>query len=196
MDQWAEVAPPRPQYRYPPSLSPHLFMGLRKFDTARLHQARAGTSYLADQRPNPGGHEPDPLCPRCRKAPESFHYAVIECDARSAQRLKQIPSLLSVAAESDVWTSEMGIIGLANNMLSTATNFPPGAHMPSLLYHPSPDNPPPSGHPSPRPSHLLPSNPPSWLLPEISLALPPRFPFLVFSVDFGWFWLLSLVGSE
>jgi len=40
------VAPDPERYAYRPSLMPHPFMGLSKFDAGRLHQMRSGKSYL------------------------------------------------------------------------------------------------------------------------------------------------------
>ena len=47
LQDWATDAPTPPYYKHPPSLSPHPFMGLGKFVAGRIHQMRAGKSYLA-----------------------------------------------------------------------------------------------------------------------------------------------------
>jgi len=70
MEEWELVAPVPPRYEYRPSLKPHPFMGLSKFDAGRLHQMRSGKSYL---RAHPSWDDDGPpTCPSCAEAPESF----------------------------------------------------------------------------------------------------------------------------
>jgi len=38
MKEWEDAAPEPSRYPHRPSLNPHLFMGLTKFDAGRLHQ--------------------------------------------------------------------------------------------------------------------------------------------------------------
>ena len=47
LQDWATAAPTPPYYDYPPTLSPHPFMGLGKFMAERIHQMRAAKGYLA-----------------------------------------------------------------------------------------------------------------------------------------------------
>jgi len=47
IQDWATDDPAPPYYEYPPSLSPHPFMGLGKFVAGRIHQMRSAKSYLA-----------------------------------------------------------------------------------------------------------------------------------------------------
>jgi len=44
---WASLFPTPGYYLHPPALSPRPFMGLGKFVAGRIHQMRAGNSYLA-----------------------------------------------------------------------------------------------------------------------------------------------------
>jgi len=46
MEEWEDAALDSRRYAYRPSLKPHPFMGLSKFDAGRLHQMRSGKSYL------------------------------------------------------------------------------------------------------------------------------------------------------
>ena len=58
LPNWATDAPTPPYNQYPPSLTPHPFMGLGKFVAARIHQMRAAKRYRAahpswfDENPN------------------------------------------------------------------------------------------------------------------------------------------------
>ena len=82
IQDWDTDNPAPPYYEYPPSISPHPFMGLGKFVAGRIHQMRSGKSYLA-AHPSWFDENPDPTCPRCGTVPESFQYAVLTCPART-----------------------------------------------------------------------------------------------------------------
>ena len=49
LEEWASLFPTPGYYQHPPALSPRPFMGLGKFVAGRIHQMRAGKSYLAAQ---------------------------------------------------------------------------------------------------------------------------------------------------
>jgi len=69
MQEWEARAPDPARYPYPPSLKPHPFMGLNKFDAGRLHQIRSGKSYI---RANPSWNNYNPTtCHRCNEFPET-----------------------------------------------------------------------------------------------------------------------------
>jgi len=95
IQDWATDDPAPPYYEYPPSLSPHPFMGLGKFVAGRIHQMRAAKSYLA-AHPSWFDENPNPTCPRCGTGPESFQHAILACPARTRVRdvlLKEVSSL-------------------------------------------------------------------------------------------------------
>jgi len=64
LQDWAEEDPTARYYDYPPSLTPHPFMGLGKFVAGRIHQMRAAKSYL-DAHPSWSDEDPNLTCPRC-----------------------------------------------------------------------------------------------------------------------------------
>ena len=81
IQDWISDDPTPPYYEYPPSLSPHPFMGLGKFVAGRIHQMRSGKSYLA-AHPSWSDEDPGPTCPRCEIGPESLQDAILSCPAR------------------------------------------------------------------------------------------------------------------
>ena len=88
MEEWGKVAPDPARYAYPPSLKPHPFMGLSKFDAGRLHQMRSGKSYI---RAHPSGDDDGPTsCPRCGEAPEDLEHAIPHCSAKEPARTRHL----------------------------------------------------------------------------------------------------------
>jgi len=81
LQDWVADAPTPPYYDFPASLSPHPFMGLGKFLARRIHQMRAGKSYLAAHT-SWFDENPEPTCPRCGTEPETFTHAILTCPAR------------------------------------------------------------------------------------------------------------------
>ena len=79
---WATLHPAPEYYHYQPRLTPHPFMGLDKFVAGRIHQMRAGKSYLA-AHPSWWSELPNHTCPRCTSAPETFSHAVLECPRKN-----------------------------------------------------------------------------------------------------------------
>ena len=68
---------PTPEYYlHPPPLHPRPFMGLGKFVAGRIHQMRAGKSYLA-AHPTWRSPDADTSCPRCGLEPETFEHAIL-----------------------------------------------------------------------------------------------------------------------
>ena len=122
--QWSTLAPPPPGYPYSPSLTPHPFMGLSKFLAGRVHQMRSGKSYLATH-PSWFNRELPSLWPRCHASPEIFEHAVLFCKSRSRQKELHLPGLVSLDADSPIWSSDHLVADLANFILATATGFPP-----------------------------------------------------------------------
>jgi hypothetical protein len=121
---WALQAPPPPYYPYPPPEAPHPFMGLERFLAGRIHQMRAGKSYLAAHTP---WNEPDKptTCPACGLEPETMQHAILSCPSKATSRLLHIPGVDSLGGEASLWTDKDLLWGLARYISETKTNFPP-----------------------------------------------------------------------
>ena len=128
--QWRSLAPPPPGYPYPPSLTPHPFMGLSKFMAGRLYQMRSGKSYLA-AHPSWFNRDTPSLCPRCRASAETFEHAILHCKARRRLRKSLLPTLTSLDAASPIWSSDHDLAILSRFIALTATGFPPDMFPPS-----------------------------------------------------------------
>ena len=102
--QWSTLAPLPTGYPFVHSLSPHPFMGLSKFLVGRINQMRSGKSYLAAHRSWFNRDLPS-ICPRCRASPEIFEHAILHCKSRSRQKELHLPGLISLDADSPIWTS-------------------------------------------------------------------------------------------
>jgi len=88
MEEWEAAAPHPTRYAYRPSLKPHSFMGLSKFDAGRLHQMRSGKSYL---RAHPSWDDDGPTtCPKCHEAPKAFEHAILHCSAKRHARTRHL----------------------------------------------------------------------------------------------------------
>jgi len=74
--EWASLFPTPGYYLHPPALSPRPFMGLGKFVAGRIHQMRAGKSYLA-AHPTWRSPDTDTSCPQCGLEPETFEHAIL-----------------------------------------------------------------------------------------------------------------------
>jgi len=148
--QWRSLAPPPPGYPYPPSLTPHSFMGLPKFMAGRFHQMRSGKSYLA-AHPSWFNRDTPSLCPRCHASAETFEHAILHCEARRRLKESLLPALTSLDAASPLWSSDQDIAILSRFIALTATGFPPDMFPPSpassAAHSPAPS---PSFSPSPR----------------------------------------------
>lgn len=121
---WEQLDPPPASYPYPLTTIPHPFMGLDRFTSGRIHQMRAGKSYLA-AHPNWGDVSPDTTCPRCGQEEESLEHAVLICPTRAVPRLRYIPNVDSVGPASSIWASLDAVLGLARFINVTGTAFPP-----------------------------------------------------------------------
>ena len=128
--QWRSLAPSPPGYPYPPSLTPHPFMGLPKFMAGRFHQMRSGKSYLA-AHPSRFNRDTPSLCQRCRAAAETFEHAVLHCEARRRLKESLLPTLTSLDAASPLWSSDHDIATLSRFIALTAHGFPPDMFPPS-----------------------------------------------------------------
>ena len=117
-------------YPYPPSLTPHPFMGLPKLMAGHLHQMRSGNSYLA-AHPSWFNRDTPSLCPRCRASAETFKHAILHCKARRRLKESLLPALTSLDTASPLWSSDHYIATLSRFIALTATGFPPDMFPPS-----------------------------------------------------------------
>jgi len=83
--EWASLCPTPGYYLHPPALSQRPFMGLGKFVAGRIHQMRAGKSYLAAHT-TWRSPDADTSCPRCGLEPETFEHAILSCPSRQHSR--------------------------------------------------------------------------------------------------------------
>jgi len=124
MRELEEVAPDPPRYEYRPSLKPHSFMGLSKFDAGHLHQMRSGKSYL---RAHPSCDDDAPTtCPCCGEAPETFEHAILYSSAKRPARTRHLQRVTKLGPDAPVWSSAALLGTLTRFIRSTATAFPPG----------------------------------------------------------------------
>jgi len=122
--EWASLFPTPGYYLHPPALSPRPFMGLGKFVAGRIHQMRAGKSYLA-AHPTWRSPEADTSCPRCCLEPETFEHAILSCPSRQHSRSRLLHGVTSLGPEAPLWTSLPLLKRLASFIGVTSTGFPP-----------------------------------------------------------------------
>ena len=91
----ANLYPTPGYYHHLPELNPRPFMGLGKFIAGRIHQIRAGQSYLAA---DPTCKSPcaDTSCPRCGLDPETFEHAILSCPSRQGARSRLLHGVSGV----------------------------------------------------------------------------------------------------
>jgi len=124
MEEWELAAPDPARYAYRPSVKPHQFMGLPKFDAGSLHQMRSGKSYL---RAHPSWDDDGPTtCPSCSEAPETFAHAILHCPAKEPARTRHLQGVTELGPDAPVWSSAALLGALTRFVRSTATAFPPG----------------------------------------------------------------------
>jgi hypothetical protein len=122
---WAiETARNAHNYFYSVPTRPHRHMHLLKLPASRIHQMRAGRSYLA-AHPNPLDPETDPTCTHCNEGDETFHHAAITCPTRDGDRQALCPNLSSVADDSPLWLSLDSLKEFSHFIVSSRLNFPP-----------------------------------------------------------------------
>jgi len=124
LQDWATDAPTPLYYDFPPSLSPHPFMGLGKCVAGRIHQMRAAKCYLA-AHPSWFDENPDPTCPRCGMKPETFPHVILTCPARSRVRDLLLTDVSALGPDATLWTEPHRIQALGNYITDTKTGFPP-----------------------------------------------------------------------
>jgi len=124
MEEWEKAAPDPARYAYRPSLKPHPFMGLSKFDAGRIHQMRSWKSYL---RAHPSWDDDGPAtCPSCQEAPETFDHAHLHCPAKRPARTRHLQGVTEIGPDARLWSSAALLGALTRFIRSTATAFPPG----------------------------------------------------------------------
>jgi len=148
--EWASLFLTLGYYLHPPALSPRPFMGLGRSVAGRIHQMRAGKSYLAA---HPTWRSPDAhtSCPRCGLVPETFEHAILSCPSRQHSRSRLLHRVTDVGPEAPLWSSLPLLKRLATFIGVTSTGFPPTMFPPTT---------PPS---SPRSLSPLPGCPPGLL---------------------------------
>ena len=99
-------------------------MGLDKFVAGRIHQMRAGKSYLA-AHPSWWSELPNDICPRCGLAPESFAHAVLDCPKKNREKTLLLGEVSSLDEGSPLWSSGPLIQALDQFITATRTGFPP-----------------------------------------------------------------------
>jgi len=124
MKEWEEATPDPARYEYRPSLKPHPFMGLSKFDAGRLHQMRSGKSYI---RAHPSWDDSAPTtCPSCEEAQDIFEYAILHCSAKGPARIRHLQGISDIGTEALGWALAAPLCALTRLIRSTATAFPAG----------------------------------------------------------------------
>jgi len=122
--EWASLFPTPGYYLHPPALQPRPFMGLGKFVAGRIHQMRAGKSYLA-AHPTWRSPDADTSCPRCGLEPETFEHAILSCPSRRHSRLRLLHGVSDVGPGAPLWSSLPLLKRLASYIGATSTGFPP-----------------------------------------------------------------------
>ena len=128
--EWASLFPTPGYYLHPPALQPRPFMGLGKFVAGRIHQMRAGKSYLA-AHPTLRSPNADTSCPRCGLEPETFEHAILSCPWRQHSRSRLLHGVTDVGPKAPLWSSLPLLTRLATFIDVTSTGFPPTMFTPT-----------------------------------------------------------------
>ena len=156
IEDWSQLFPPPPYTHHPPTLHPHTFMGLRKCVAGRIHQMRAGKSYLP-ALPSWRAPEADTSCPRFSLEPESCEHVILTCPSGEGARARLLHGVTYVGHQAPLWSSLLLLKRLATYITITSTGFPPTMFSPTT---------PPSSPPFP----LSAGNPPPPIFGVFSLA--------------------------
>ena len=124
LQDWAKEDPTPLYYEYPPSLTPHPFMGLGKFVAGRIHQMRSAKSYLA-AHPSWSNEDPNLTCPRCENEPETFQHAILTCPARRRDQDLLLKDVSSLGQDSNLWNEPPLLRALGEYITTTRTGLPP-----------------------------------------------------------------------
>jgi len=147
LEDWARFFPAPSYYRHLPALTPRPFMGLGKFVAGRIHQMRAGKSYLA-AHPTWRSPDADTSSPRCGLEPETFEHAILSCPSKQDVRSRLLHGVTDVGHEAPHWSSVPLLKGLAAFISVTSTGFPPTMFPPTT---------PPSSPPFPLSPPMMPA---------------------------------------
>ena len=128
--EWASLFPTPGYCLNPPAIQPRPFMGLGKFVAGRIHQMRAGKSYLA-AHPTWRSPDADTSCSRCGLEPETFEHAILSCPSRQHSRLRLHHRVTDVGPEAPLWSSLPLLKRLASFIGGTSTGFPPSMFPPT-----------------------------------------------------------------
>ena len=134
LDDWATLHPAPKYYPYQPRLTPHPFMGQDNFVAGRIHQMRAGKSYLTAHRAW-WSELRNHTCPHWDSAPETFTHAVLHCPRKNSESSLLLGEVTSLDEGSPLWSSDHLIKALGQFITATHTGFPPEMH--PLSPHPS-----------------------------------------------------------
>jgi len=99
-------------------------MGLAKFVAGRIHQMRAGKSYLAAHL-TWRSPDADTSCPRCCLEPKTFEHAILSCLSRQHSRSRLLHRVTSVDPEAPLWSSLPLLKRLTTFIGVTSRGFPP-----------------------------------------------------------------------
>jgi len=146
LTEWAALFPTPGCNHHARPLSPRAFMGLGKFVAGRIHQNRAGKSYLA-AHPTWRSPDADTSCLRCGLEPETFAHAILSCFSRQNSKSRLLHSVTDVCHEGPLWTSLPLLNRLTTFISATSMSFPP------TMFPPTP---PPSSPPLPLSSPSVP----------------------------------------
>lgn len=100
-------------------LPPHLFMNLDKFIAGRLHQMKAGKSYLLSQ-PLWNIHHSSPICSKCEKDDETLKH-LFTCLVLQ----ESCTIILSTVQEDPFWDRSEHINKIAQFIHLYKINYPP-----------------------------------------------------------------------
>ena len=128
--EWASLVPTPGYYLHPPALSPRPFMRLGNFVAGRIHQIRAGKSYLTA---HPTWTSPDAAttCPGCGLDPETLVHAILSCPSRQDSRLHLLHCVTEVGTKAPLSTFLPMLKRLATFIGVTSTGFPPSLIAPT-----------------------------------------------------------------
>jgi len=124
LKEWASLFPTPGYYQHLPELHPRPFIGLGKFVAGRIHEMRAGKSYLADHAPWTSP-DTDTSCPRCGLKPETFEHAILSCPSRQHSRSRLFLGVTDVRPEAPLWSSLPLLKRLATFIGVTSMGCPP-----------------------------------------------------------------------
>ena len=111
-------------------MSQRPFIGLNKFIGGRIHEMRAGKSYLA-AHPTWRTPNADTSCPYCGLEPEMFEHAILTCLFTQSARSCLLNGATSVSQDAPLWSSLPLLKRLTTFISVTSTGFPPTMFPPS-----------------------------------------------------------------